>query len=96
LADTLRRDEKDKGRINEEQYRPKLIDLLRFMGVAVVIGVAYTDPGNWGTDIAAGSKFGYSLLWVVLTSNLIGMLTQYLSSKLGIVTGYSLADNCRQ
>lgn len=65
------------------------------MGVAVVIGVAYTDPGNWGTDIAAGSKFGYSLLWVVLMSNLIGMLIQYLSSKLGIVTGYSLADNCR-
>ena len=68
---------------------------LKFMGIGVVVGVAYIDPGNWGTDIAAGSKFGYSLLWVVVMSNLMGMLLQYLSSKLGIVTGLSLAENCR-
>lgn len=60
-----------------------------------MVGVAYIDPGNWGTDIAAGSKFGYSLLWVVVMSNIIGMFMQYLSSKLGIITGFSLAENCR-
>lgn len=68
---------------------------LRFMGLGLVVGVAYIDPGNWGTDIAAGSKFGYSLLWVVVMSNLIGMFMQYLSSKLGIATGRSLSENCR-
>jgi manganese transport protein len=72
-----------------------LAHFLKFMGIGVVVGVAYIDPGNWGTDIAAGSKFGYSLLWVVVMSNLMGMLLQYLSSKLGIVTGRSLAENCR-
>ena len=61
-----------------------------------MVGVAYIDPGNWGTDIAAGSKFGYSLLWVVVMSNVIGMFMQYLSSKLGIITGFSLAENCRE
>ena len=73
----------------------KLFYFLRFMGLGIVVGVAYIDPGNWGTDIAAGSNFGYSLLWVVVMSNLIGMFMQYLSSKLGIVTGLSLAENCR-
>lgn len=68
---------------------------LRFSGLGLVVGVAYIDPGNWGTDIAAGSKFGYSLLWVVVMSNVIGMFMQYLSSKLGIITGSSLAENCR-
>jgi len=68
---------------------------IRFSGLGLVVGVAYIDPGNWGTDIAAGSKFGYSLLWVVVMSNVIGMFMQYLSSKLGIVTGLSLAENCR-
>jgi manganese transport protein len=69
---------------------------LRFSGLGLVVGVAYIDPGNWGTDIAAGSKFGYSLLWVVVMSNVIGMFMQYLSSKLGIITGLSLAENCRE
>lgn len=66
------------------------------MGLGLVVGVAYIDPGNWGTDIAAGSKFGYSLLWIVVMSNLIGMFMQYLSSKLGIATGMSLSENCRE
>ncbi|MDQ3872051.1 MAG: Nramp family divalent metal transporter [Thermoproteota archaeon] len=92
MAGTLRGDEDDRA---AGPYQLRLIDLFRFMGIGIVVGVAYTDPGNWGTDIAAGSRFGYSLLWVVLMSNLIGMLLQYLSSKLGIVTGQSLADNCR-
>jgi len=73
----------------------KMFYFIRFSGLGLVVGVAYIDPGNWGTDIAAGSKFGYSLLWVVVMSNVIGMFMQYLSSKLGIVTGLSLAENCR-
>ena len=75
--------------------RQQLFYFFRFSGLGLVIGVAYIDPGNWGTDIAAGSKFGYSLLWVVVMSNVIGMFMQYLSSKLGIITGRSLAENCR-
>ena len=75
--------------------RQQIFYFLRFSGLGLVIGVAYIDPGNWGTDIAAGSKFGYSLLWVVVMSNVIGMFMQYLSSKLGIITGSSLAENCR-
>ena len=76
--------------------RQKMFYFLRFSGLGLVIGVAYIDPGNWGTDIAAGSRFGYSLLWVVVMSNVIGMFMQYLSSKLGIITGFSLAENCRE
>jgi len=73
----------------------RIFYFIRFSGLGLVVGVAYIDPGNWGTDIAAGSKFGYSLLWVVVMSNVIGMFMQYLSSKLGIITGFSLAENCR-
>jgi manganese transport protein len=76
--------------------RQKMFYFFRFSGLGIVVGVAYIDPGNWGTDIAAGSKFGYSLLWVVVMSNVIGMFMQYLSSKLGIITGLSLAENCRE
>ena len=64
--------------------RQKALYFFKFIGLGLVVGVAYVDPGNWGTDIAAGSKFGYSLLWVVVMSNLIGIFMQYLSSKLGI------------
>lgn len=78
-----------------QSNRIKLAHLFKFMGVGVVVGIAYMDPGNWGTDIAAGSKFGYSLLFIVVMSNLIGMFTQYLSSKLGLSTGFSLAENCK-
>ena len=74
--------------------RQKTLFFLKFIGLGLVVGVAYVDPGNWGTDIAAGSKFGYSLLWVVIMSNLIGIFMQYLSSKLGIATGMSLSENC--
>jgi len=75
--------------------RQRMFYFIRFSGLGLVVGVAYIDPGNWGTDIAAGSKFGYSLLWVVVMSNVIGMFMQYLSAKLGIITGFSLAENCR-
>ncbi len=89
---------KEESRVSVDNQISKgfdLVNFMKFMGIGIVVGVAYIDPGNWGTDIAAGSKFGYSLLWVVVMSNLMGMLLQYLSSKLGIMTGLSLAENCR-
>jgi len=66
-----------------------------FAGPAVIASIAYMDPGNFATNIQAGSQFGYSLLWVVLMANLIAMLFQALSAKLGIVTGRNLAEMCR-
>src|ERR1700724_2592151 len=65
---------------------------LAFVGPAVVASIAYIDPGNFATNIQAGAKYGYDLLWVVLTANLIAMLFQALSAKLGIVTGRNLAE----
>ena len=68
---------------------------LSFGGPAVVASIAYMDPGNFATNIQAGAKYGYGLLWVVLLANLIAMLFQALSAKLGIVTGRNLAEMCR-
>lgn len=68
---------------------------LAFLGPAVVASIAYTDPGNFATNIQAGSQYGYNLLWVVLMANLVAMLFQALSAKLGIVTGRNLAEMCR-
>src|SRR5215471_10951465 len=68
---------------------------LAFVGPAVVASIAYVDPGNFATNIQAGAKYGYELLWVVLVANLIAMLFQALSAKLGIVTGRNLAEVCR-
>jgi manganese transport protein len=67
-----------------------------FLGPAFVASVAYIDPGNFATNIAGGAQFGYSLLWVVLAANLIGMLVQTQSAKLGIATGKNLPELCRQ
>src|ERR1700755_1831046 len=69
--------------------------LLPFVGPAVVASIAYMDPGNFATNIQAGAKYGYGLLWVVLLANLIAMLFQALSAKVGIVTGRNLAEICR-
>jgi manganese transport protein len=69
---------------------------LAFAGPAVIASIAYMDPGNFATNIQAGAKYGYTLLWVVLLANLIAMLFQALSAKLGIVTGRNLAEMCRQ
>jgi manganese transport protein len=66
-----------------------------FAGPAVIASIAYMDPGNFATNIQAGAKYGYSLLWVVLLANVIAMLFQALSAKLGIVTGRNLAELCR-
>jgi manganese transport protein len=69
---------------------------LLFAGPAVVASIAYMDPGNFATNIQAGAKYGYALLWVVLTASLAAMLFQSLSAKLGIVTGRNLAEMCRE
>jgi manganese transport protein len=70
--------------------------LLPFIGPAVMASVAYMDPGNFATNIQAGSTYGYQLLWVVLLANITAMLFQAMSAKLGIVTGRSLAQLCRE
>lgn len=69
---------------------------LLFAGPALIASIAYMDPGNFATNIQAGAKYGYTLLWVVLMANLIAMLFQALSAKLGIVTGRNLAEMCRE
>jgi manganese transport protein len=75
--------------------RSGLAARLAFVGPAVVASIAYIDPGNFATNIQAGARYGYDLLWVVLAANLIAMLFQALSAKLGIVTGRNLAEMCR-
>ena len=69
--------------------------LLPFLGPAFIASIAYVDPGNFATNIQGGAKFGYTLLWVIVTSNLMAMLIQTLSAKLGIASGYNLAELCR-
>jgi manganese transport protein len=70
--------------------------LVPFLGPAFIASVAYVDPGNFATNIQGGAQFGYSLLWVVVASNLIAVLIQTLSAKLGIATGRNLAECCRE
>ncbi|AYC30078.1 Nramp family divalent metal transporter [Paenisporosarcina cavernae] len=72
------------------------VGILPFLGPAFVAGVAYIDPGNFATNISAGSHYGYLLLWVVLTSNLMAILIQSLSAKLGIATGLNLPEVSRE
>ncbi len=71
------------------------VGAIRYLGPAFLVSVGYMDPGNWATDIEGGARFGYSLLWVIFLSNMIAILLQTLSAKLGIVTGRDLAQNCR-
>ena len=68
---------------------------LAFAGPGYLVSVGYMDPGNWGTDLAGGAKYGYALLWVILASNLMAMLLQTLCARLGLVTGKDLAQACR-
>ncbi len=70
--------------------------ILSFLGPAYLISVGYMDPGNWATDLAGGSKFGYTLIWVLLMSNLMALLLQGLSARLGIVRGRDLAQANRE
>jgi len=76
--------------------RRSIGDYLAFAGPAVIASIAYMDPANFATNIQAGAKYGYELLWVVLLANLIAMMFQALSAKLGIVTGRNLAEMCRE
>jgi manganese transport protein len=71
-------------------------EIWTYFGPAFVASVAYIDPGNFATNIEGGSRFGYRLLWVLLWSNIMAILIQYLSAKLGIVTGLTLPQNCRK
>ena len=75
--------------------RRGLLAMLALGGPAVVTSVAYVDPGNFATNIQAGAMYGYTLLWVVAAANLIAMLFQAMSAKIGIVTGHNLAELCR-
>ncbi len=70
--------------------------LFSFLGPAYLVSVGYMDPGNWATDLAAGSQFGYKLIWVLLLSNLIALLLQNLAVRLGIVRGLDLAQASKQ
>ena len=77
-------------------FRFRRTELWSYFGPAFVASVAYIDPGNFATNIEGGSRFGYRLLWVLLWSNAMAILIQYLSAKLGIVTGLTLPQNCRR
>jgi manganese transport protein len=78
--------------------RPKLArrPVVALVGPAFVAAVAYIDPGNFATNITAGARFGYSLVWVIVVANLMAMLVQYLSAKLGVATGQDLPELCRE
>jgi manganese transport protein len=76
--------------------RTRRFRILPFLGPAFIACVAYIDPGNFATNIAGGSKFGYTLVWVIVASNLMAMLIQTLSAKLGIATGQNLPEVCRE
>jgi manganese transport protein len=80
--------------LKQETWREKLKSLLRYLGPAFIVSVAYIDPGNFATNISGGSNFNYTLLWVILWSNLMAIFLQTLSAKLGIVTGVDLATHC--
>ena len=75
--------------------RNPLKRLFAFMGPAYLVSVGYMDPGNWATDLEGGARFGYALVWVLLMSNLMAVLLQTLSARLGVVTGHDLAQACR-
>jgi manganese transport protein len=76
--------------------RGRMRSSIALLGPAFVAAVAYVDPGNFATNIAGGAKYGYLLLWVILAANLMAMLIQYLSAKVGIVTGQNLPELCRE
>src|SRR5213083_3159123 len=70
--------------------------ILSFFGPAYLVSVGYMDPGNWATDIAGGSQFGYTLIWVLLMSNIMALLLQSLSARLGVVRQLDLAQASRR
>src|SRR5216117_1099131 len=80
----------------ERTLRGGRTSILPFLGPAFIACVAYMDPGNFATNVAGGSKFGFTLVWVIVASNLMAMLIQTLSAKLGIATGRNLPEVCRE
>jgi manganese transport protein len=82
--------------LQRQLQRGRLRVTLSMLGPAFVAAVAYVDPGNFATNLQGGARFGYELLWVVLAANLMAMLVQYLSAKLGIATDHNLPELCRQ
>lgn len=83
------------GRAVDTSRRPLRKIKLSLMGPAFIAAIAYIDPGNFATNIQAGATFGYTLLWVVVWANVMAMLVQLLSAKLGIATGKNLAEHIR-
>jgi manganese transport protein len=84
------------GTVEVNQAGPRWKQLFSFFGPAYLVSVGYMDPGNWATDIAGGSQFGYRLLWVLLMSNLMALVLQSMSARLGIVRGRDLAQANRE
>jgi manganese transport protein len=80
----------------ELRGRGRIRGSVALLGPAFVASVAYIDPGNFATNITAGAKFGYALMWVIVAANLMAMVVQYLSAKLGVATGRDLAELCRE
>src|SRR5438552_3576772 len=84
------------GTVDTTRNSGKLKKILAFFGPAYLVSVGYMDPGNWATDLAGGSKFGYTLIWILLMSNLMALLLQSLAARLGIVRGRDLAQANRE
>src|SRR5450432_3105260 len=84
------------GTVEVNQTGPRWKQIFSFFGPAYLVSVGYMDPGNWATDIAGGSQFGYRLLWVLLMSNIMALILQNLSARLGIVRGRDLAQANRE
>ena len=84
------------GPAQREQRIGRLRSTIPFLGPAFVAAIAYVDPGNFATNISGGAAFGYTLLWVILAANLMAMLIQNLSAKIGIATGRNLPELCRE
>ena len=81
--------------LDGSRQKSRVARLMPFLGPAFIASVAYVDPGNFATNIEGGSRFGYMLIWVIVASNLMAMLIQTLSAKLGMATGLNLAEHCR-
>jgi manganese transport protein len=94
-AENLSRADEATQILDGQSKKRGLARLLPFLGPAFIASVAYMDPGNFATNIQGGAQFGYLLLWVVFASNLMAMLIQFLSAKLGIASGHNLAEQCR-
>ncbi len=85
---------KEKNLYHEVKFSKKIKEIMRYLGPAFIVSVAYIDPGNFATNISGGSKFNYALIWVILWSNIMAIFLQTMSAKLGIATGHNLPQMC--